>query len=68
MTISKKRKLLITQLDEHLALLQKSVIALDYSYDKCRTIRLFPLNGLPPTINYDTLLYVNKLPIGPQRY
>ena len=38
MTISKKRKLLITQLDEHLALLQKSVIALDYSYDKCRTI------------------------------
>jgi len=27
MTISKKRKLLITQLDEHLALLHKSVIA-----------------------------------------
>ena len=38
MTISEKRKLLITQLDEHLALLHKSVIALDYSYDKCRAI------------------------------
>jgi len=38
MTISKKRKLLITQLDEHLALLHKSVIALDYSYDKCSAI------------------------------
>ena len=38
MTISKKRKLLITQLDEHLALLHKSVIALDYSYDKCNAI------------------------------
>ena len=39
MTISKKRVLLITQLDEHLALLHKSVIALDYSYDKCSAIR-----------------------------
>ena len=28
----------MTQLDEHLALLHKSVIALDYSYDKCRAI------------------------------
>lgn len=34
MTITKKRKLLITQLDEHLVLLHKSVVALDYSYDK----------------------------------
>ena len=38
MTISKKRKLLIVQLDEHLALLHKSVIALDYSYNKCSAI------------------------------
>ena len=36
--MSLKRKLLITQLDEHLALLHKSVIALDYSYEKCRAI------------------------------
>jgi hypothetical protein len=36
--LSLKRKLLITQLDEHLALLHKSVIALDYSYDKCSAI------------------------------
>jgi len=38
MTISKKRKLLIAQLDEYLALLHQSVIALDYSYDKCNAI------------------------------
>jgi uncharacterized protein with HEPN domain len=38
MTITKKRKLLITQLDEHLVLLHKSVVALDYSYDKCSAI------------------------------
>ena len=38
MTISKKRKLLIAQLEENLALLHKSIIALDYSYDKCRAI------------------------------
>jgi hypothetical protein len=38
MTISKKRKLLITHLDEHLALLHKSLIALDYSFDKCTVI------------------------------
>jgi len=38
MTISKKRKLLITQLDEHLVLLHKSVVALDYSYDKFSAI------------------------------
>jgi uncharacterized protein with HEPN domain len=34
MTISKKRELLIDQLEEHLAFLDKSVIALDFSYDK----------------------------------
>ncbi len=38
MTLSKKRMLLINQLDEHLALLHKSVIALEYSYNKCRAI------------------------------
>jgi uncharacterized protein with HEPN domain len=38
MTVSKKRELLIAQLDEHLAFLDKSIIALDFSYDKCRTI------------------------------
>jgi uncharacterized protein with HEPN domain len=38
MTISKKRELLIDQLEEHLAFLDKSVIALDFSYDKCSII------------------------------
>lgn len=38
MNISEKRKLLVAQLDENLAILDKSVIALDYSYDKCRAI------------------------------
>ncbi len=38
MTISEKRKLLAAQLDANLAILDKSVIALDYSYDKCSSI------------------------------
>ncbi len=38
MNIAKKRKLLVAQLDEHLAMLDKSVIALAYSYDKCSAI------------------------------
>jgi uncharacterized protein with HEPN domain len=38
MNISEKRKLLVAQLDENLAILDKSVIALDYSYDKCSAI------------------------------
>jgi uncharacterized protein with HEPN domain len=38
MTTSEKRKLLLTQFNENLVLLHKSVIALDYSYDKCRAI------------------------------
>jgi hypothetical protein len=33
MTISKKRMVLISQFEENLALLDKSIIALDYSYD-----------------------------------
>ena len=36
--MSLKRKLLTTQLDENLVLLHKSVIALDYSYDKFSAI------------------------------
>ena len=38
MTASKKRKLLLAQFDEHLAFIDKSLIALDFSYDKCSTI------------------------------
>jgi len=38
MTLSKKRKLLVAQLDEYLAALEKSLIALVYSYDKCNAI------------------------------
>jgi len=38
MNISEKRKLLVAQFDENLEILDKSVIALDYSYDKCSAI------------------------------
>ena len=38
MNISNKRKLLFAQLNEHLAFLNKSVTALEYSYDKCSVI------------------------------
>ncbi len=38
MNISDKRKLLIEQLNEHLAVLDRTVKALAYSYDKCSTI------------------------------
>jgi len=38
MNISKKRNLLIVQLDEYLEILDKSVTALVYSYNKCRAI------------------------------
>jgi uncharacterized protein YutE (UPF0331/DUF86 family) len=38
MTLSKKRKLLAAQLDEYFAALEKSLIALEYSYDKCNAI------------------------------
>ena len=38
MTISPKRKLLTAQLDEYLTILEKSLAALDYSYDKCSAI------------------------------
>jgi len=39
MSISKKRKLLISQIEEYLALLDKSGVALRYSYKKCRAIK-----------------------------
>jgi len=38
MTVSKKRELLVAQFDEHLAFIDKSLIALNFSYDKCSTI------------------------------
>jgi 23S rRNA U2552 (ribose-2'-O)-methylase RlmE/FtsJ len=38
MTISKKRKLIVVQLDEYLTILDKSLVALEYSYDKCNAI------------------------------
>jgi len=39
MSISKKRKLLISQMEEYLALLDKSCVALRYSYKKCSAIK-----------------------------
>jgi uncharacterized protein with HEPN domain len=39
MSISKKRKLLISQMEEYLALLDKAVIALLYSYKKCNVLK-----------------------------
>ncbi len=39
MSLSKKRKLLISQMEEYLALLDKSVVALRYSYKKCSAIK-----------------------------
>ncbi len=39
MSISKKRKLLISQMEAYLALLDKSVVALCYSYKKCSAIK-----------------------------
>jgi uncharacterized protein YutE (UPF0331/DUF86 family) len=38
MTISKRRKLLLSQLDEHLAALDNASLALVYSFDKCSDI------------------------------
>lgn len=38
MTISQKRKLIVVQLDEYLTILDKSLVALEYSYDKCNAI------------------------------
>ena len=38
MTISQKRKLILVQLDEYLTILDKSLVALEYSYDKCNAI------------------------------
>src|SRR5210317_507888 len=38
MSIPKKRNLLLAQLSENFVLLEKSMTALDYSYDKCNAI------------------------------
>jgi 23S rRNA U2552 (ribose-2'-O)-methylase RlmE/FtsJ len=38
MTILNRRKLLVVQLDEYLTILDKSLVALEYSYDKCNAI------------------------------
>jgi len=38
MNLSAKRKLLLSQLDKNLALLDKSIVALEYSYQKCNII------------------------------
>jgi len=38
MNLSAKRKLLLSQLDKNLALLDKSIAALEYSYQKCNII------------------------------
>ena len=38
MNISQKRKLIVVQLDEYLTILDKSLVALEYSYDKCNAI------------------------------
>ena len=38
MSVSKKRRLLAAQLSENLTLLEKSMHALNYSYDKCKAI------------------------------
>ena len=38
MSVSKKRRLLAVQLSENLTLLEKSMHALNYSYDKCKAI------------------------------
>ena len=45
MTISKKRKLLLTQLKKHMLSLDKSLEALTYSYEKC--------NGIGKKYDYD---------------
>jgi len=39
LSISKKRQLLMSQMEENLALLDKSVVALRYSYKKCSAIK-----------------------------
>ena len=55
MSISKKRKLLISQMEEYLALLDKSVVALRYSYKKCSTIKEEPEYDLEQQESFEAL-------------
>jgi hypothetical protein len=55
MSISKKRKLLISQMDEYLALLNKSVVALRYSYKKCSAIKEEPEYDLEQQESFEAL-------------
>ena len=55
MSISKKRKLLISQMEEYLGLLDKSVVALLYSYKKCLAIKEAPEYDLEQQESFEAL-------------
>ena len=55
MSISKKRKLLISQIEEYLALLDKSGVALRYSYKKCSAIKEEPEYDLEQQESFEAL-------------
>ena len=55
MSISKKRKLLLSQMDEYLALLDKSVATLLYSYKKCSAIKEQPKYDLEQQESFEAL-------------
>ncbi len=55
MSISKKRKLLISQMEEYLALLDKSVVALLYSNKKCSAIQEEPEYDLEQQESFEAL-------------
>jgi hypothetical protein len=55
MSISKKRKLLLSQMNEYIALLDKSVAALLYSYKKCSAIKLEPKFDLEQQESFEAL-------------
>ena len=55
MSVSKKRKLLISQIEEYLALLDKSGVALRYSYKKCSAIKEEPEYDLEQQESFEAL-------------
>ena len=55
MRISKKRKLLISQMEEYVALLDKSVVTLLYSYKKCSAIKKEPEYDLEQQESFEAL-------------
>jgi hypothetical protein len=55
MSIAKKRKLLLSQMDEYLALMDKSVAALRYSYNKCSAIKDEPDYDLEQQESFEAL-------------